>query len=264
MYRNSVQERGIHIMTRVLETKVYAVWNEKGGVGKSTATVNLAAIFSQKGRRVLVVDYDPQNNVTPFFAQANENRKTVLDVIAHPEKVKSCIYRSKYQNIDIIKGNSKLRDEGCCPGSLHAALELVKERYDTIFIDCRTSHENLTYSALLAADVILTPVILDGYCRDNLAHVKETIDDIRYLYPKTQWYLFANRVENRKTQKEIFLDMIQRHDYPFLETCIVKRAAVESALKIRKPLIRHALRNQATQDFCDLAEELLDKERQGC
>ena len=251
-------------MTRVLETKVYAVWNEKGGVGKSTATVNLAAIFSQKGRRVLVVDYDPQNNVTPFFAQANENRKTVLDVIAHPEKVKSCIYRSKYQNIDIIKGNSKLRDEGCCPGSLHAALELVKERYDTIFIDCRTSHENLTYSALLAADVILTPVILDGYCRDNLAHVKETVDDIRYLHPEIQWYLFVNKVESRRTQKEIFFDMVQRHDYPFLDTCIVKRAAVESALKMRKLLIRHALRNQATKDFCDLAEELIERERQGC
>ncbi len=251
-------------MTRVFGTKVYTVWNEKGGVGKSTTTVNLAAIFAQKGRRVLVVDYDPQNNVTPFFAQANENRKTVLDVVAHPKKVKSCIYRSKYQNIDIIKGNSKLRDEGCRPGSLHAALELVKERYDTIFIDCRTSHENLTYSALLAADAILTPVILDGYCRDNLAHVKETIDDIRYLHPEIQWYLFANRVESRKTQKEIFLDMIEKHDYPFLETCIVKRAAVESALKMRKPLIRHALRNQATKDFCDLAEELLERERQGC
>lgn len=104
-------------MTRVFGTKVYAVWNEKGGVGKSTTTVNLAAIFAQKGRRVLVVDYDPQNNVTPFFAQANENRKTVLDVIAHPQKIKSCIYRSKYQNIDIIKGNSTLRDEGCRPGS---------------------------------------------------------------------------------------------------------------------------------------------------
>lgn len=74
-------------MTRVFGTKVYAVWNEKGGVGKSTTTVNLAAIFAQKGRRVLVVDYDPQNNVTPFFAQANENRKTVLDVIAHPQKI---------------------------------------------------------------------------------------------------------------------------------------------------------------------------------
>lgn len=60
-------------MTRVFGTKVYTVWNEKGGVGKSTTTVNLAAIFAQKGRRVLVVDYDPQNNVTPFFAQANEN-----------------------------------------------------------------------------------------------------------------------------------------------------------------------------------------------
>ena len=230
MYRNSVQERGIHIMTRVLETKVYAVWNEKGGVGKSTTTVNLASIFAERGKRVLIVDYDPQNNTTPFFTQANENRKTVLDAIREPEKVKSCIYRSKYQNIDIIKGNSKLKDEGCHLGSLHVALETVKERYDNIFIDCRTSHENLTYSALLAADVILTPVILDGYCRDNLAHVKETIDDIRYLYPKTQWYLFANRVENRKTQKEIFLDMVQRHDYPFLETCIVKRVAVELSL----------------------------------
>ena len=71
-----------------------------------------------------------------------------------------------------------------------------------------------------------------------------------------KWFVFANQVTSQKAQKEIYVDMVNCHDYPFLETCVVRRAAVNNALKLRKPLIRHAGMNQSTLDFKELAEEI--------
>ncbi len=238
------------------DTTVYTIWNEKGGVGKTTTTVNLASIFAEKGKKVLIIDNDPQNNTTPFFTKANENKYTIYDLIKEPQKTRRCIYRTKYKNIDIVKGSSKIRDDLCQIESIGQALSQISGRYDVVLIDCRTSHENLTYSALLASNVILTPVLLDGYCRDNLASVREKVEEIRQSKEEIKWFVFANQVTSQKAQKEIYVDMVNCHDYPFLETCVVKRAAVNNALKLRKPLIRHAGMNQSTLDFKELAEEL--------
>lgn len=149
-----------------------------------------------------------------------------------------------------------MRDDICQTENIGRALKEIFGRYDLVFIDCRTSHENLTYSALLASDVILTPVLLDGYCRDNLASVREKVEELRLEKDDMKWFVFANQVTSQKAQREIYVDMIQCHDYPFLETCVVRRAAVNNALKLRKPLIRHAGNNQSTLDFKELAEEL--------
>lgn len=234
---------------------VYVIWNLKGGVGKTTTAVNLAYNFSLKGRKVLVMELDPQVNATPFFAKANEFQKNIYTLMQRPELVKSSVYRSKYPDIDLIRGSGKLEDASCPEGCIGEIVARIRETcdYDIILIDCRTSYENLTYNALQTADAVLTPVILDGYCRDNLAKVGEVTGQLA----DTEWLVFANKVKNGKAQRKIFEDLMQRHTYPFLETCVVERAAVDNALDLRKPLMRHAPKNQVSLDFMDLAEELL-------
>ena len=81
--------------------KVYVVANLKGGVGKTTTTVNVAYTFSEMGGRVLVIDLDPQCNCTRFFAKVNGYSKTVRDVLENPKGINSAVYRTKYQDIDI-------------------------------------------------------------------------------------------------------------------------------------------------------------------
>lgn len=236
---------------------VYVIWNLKGGVGKTTTAVNLAYNFSQKGKKVLVMELDPQVNVTPFFTKANEFQKNIYTLMQRPKHIRSSIYRTKYKRIDIIKGSGKLEDAVCPEGSIRQMIARIQAEYDydIILIDCRTSYENLTYNALQVADVVITPVVLDGYCRDNLAKVNEVISNL-----DVEWFAFANKVKNGRAQKKIFEDIMLRHAYPFLETCVVERTAVENALSLRKPLMRHAPGNQAAKDFWDLAEELLERE----
>ena len=91
--------------------KVYVVANLKGGVGKTTTTVNVAYTFSEMGGRVLVIVLDPQCNCTRFFAKVNGYSKTVRDVLENPKGINSAVYRTKYQDIDIVKGSVKITEQ---------------------------------------------------------------------------------------------------------------------------------------------------------
>lgn len=235
---------------------VYVIWNLKGGVGKTTTTINLAYDFAAKGKKVLLIELDPQVNLTPFFTKANEYQKTIRTLLERPDLIKSSIYRTKYRNIDIIKGSTYIKDSSCYVERFGEIVEQIKKicDYDVVFIDCRTSYEALTYVALSVADTVITPVVLDGYCRDNLAQVSEVVSDL-----EAEWFVFANKVKRSSAQVKIYQDLLERHAYPFLETCVVERAAVEKALELKKVLLKHAPKNQVTLDFLDLTEELLGK-----
>ena len=239
----------------------YTISNLKGGVGKTTSAVNLAYSLSILEKRVLVIDADPQANLTPFFLKVNQRGKTLLDVFKEPKKVKSCIYTSRYPGIEIIKGNTALQEEDAEAGwQLKEALEELVDAYDCCIIDTRPAFEAITLSAILASDMLLTPACLDKFCRDNLALVDEFLDTIPEDC-RPEWHVFATKVDcSRKAQRNIYEDLLARHDYPFFENCISRSAAVDNALELYKPVLRHRAKNQVAQDYLDLAKELLEME----
>lgn len=244
--------------------RVYAVWNGKGGTGKTTTAVNLAYNLSVLGQKVLLVDLDPQTNATPFFTKANENAYTVRnlfrDLFEHPEKVKRCIYRSKYPLLDVIKGDTHLSEADAHDDyTIKDALWNVKAEYDVAVIDCRPSFENLTRNALCAADILVTPIQLDGYCKDNLALVQRMYDEILADYSdhEIEWKVFANRVKLLKSSRNIYSELMTKYTYPLVTTCVSDRAAVSSATVAKKPLLKHRKNDAATEDFMSLTKELM-------
>lgn len=235
--------------------------NLKGGVGKTTTVVTLAYIYAEmKGKKVLLIDNDPQSNTTSMYGAVNKQHKSLLNLVTGDySSVKSCIYRTKYKNIDIIKGNTGLSDEDVSDMNwLGKVDEEVGQDYDICIIDTRPAFEKLTETSLAYADILLTPVNMDVYCRDNLALVDEYIEVFRNN--GLQWYVFETKSKPRsKSQARNYEDIADKHDYPLLESCIRLCADVENASDLKKPVLKHRSKGNASLDYMELAEELLEK-----
>ena len=171
--------------------------------------------------------------------------------------LKSAVYRTKYQDIDIVKGSVKITEQKT-PWRLKEALGYLKKDYDVCLIDTRPVFDMLTMNALYAADVFLTPVKFDNFCRDNLTIVEDAYHEILENNPDLEWKIFANMVSNTKTQKLSSEDLITKHDYPFMQSCISRTAIVDNALSLYKPVAKHRVMSNVAQDFVDLVEELLE------
>ena len=242
--------------------KVLTVHNAKGGVGKTTTTVNLAFNLSTKGYDVLVLDLDPQSNTTPFFTKQNERGRNVRDLFLEPDKTDKFIRKTKYDHINIIKGSIKLSEDIFIETEekdhiLEKALNNISEDFDYVIIDCPPSFQHISLNAINASDLIITPVILDGFCRDNLYTEKSIIEDSD---TDAEWIVFANKWSNKKIYKKILADLVDKHDYPFAESAVSDRVAVSSASDYRKPLLKHSKLNTATLDYMNLTDEIIEME----
>lgn len=235
--------------------------NLKGGVGKTTSAVNIAWSLAYEGKHVLVVDADPQCNITPFFQRDNSKSHTIADLLEKPENFRSCICRSRMKNVDIIKGCPEVLEAGEEEeAALYKAfLNIQKEKhdeYDYMIIDTRPSFGGLTEASIYAANILLTPVCLDNFCRDNLTLVDTYLDSIPESV-RPVWKVFTNKViPNRKVQRVIFEDLYSKHDYPIMESCIRSSETVNTALQLYKPIQKHRSGCPVCVDYINLTDEI--------
>ncbi len=164
--------------------KTIAVANQKGGVGKTTSCINLAAALTGLGKRVLVCDFDPQGNATSGFGVDKSASPSVYDVVLGQVEARKAVVSTRWA--DVLPSNKALsgatveligleRREYC----LREALAPLKDAYDFIFIDCPPSLELLTLDALCAADTILVPVQCEYYALEGLSDLLYTIRAIK-------------------------------------------------------------------------------------
>lgn len=168
-------------------TKIISVTNQKGGVGKTTTTVNLAASMSATSRSVLLIDLDPQGNAT--MGSGVDKRtidKTAADVMLDLSLVSECVVHGCKGGYDILPGNEqltvaevKLLDVKGREFKLRKALQEVVDDYDYIFIDCPPSLNMLTVNGLVAANSVIIPTQCEYYALEGLSALTQTIERIR-------------------------------------------------------------------------------------
>ena len=156
-------------MDKIYMAKIIAITNQKGGVGKTTTTVNLTAILADLGQRILVIDMDPQGNTTSGLGmEVAEN--SIYEVLTGHKTAAACIEETPWRNLSII--GSDIRLAGAEPEltgmerreyRLKMALAEAKEQFDFVFIDCPPSLGLLTLNALTAADTVLVPIQCEYY-----------------------------------------------------------------------------------------------------
>lgn len=161
--------------------KIYAVVNQKGGVGKTTTAVNLTAALTEAGKRVLLCDFDPQANATSGLGVDKRKIKhSVYDVIINDIPVTDAVVKTNFGDVlpsspDLAGAGVELLSVPEPSYRLKNALNTVKDHYDVIFIDCPPSLEMLTVNGLAASDGILVPVQCEYYALEGLADLMTTL-----------------------------------------------------------------------------------------
>ena len=165
--------------------KIFAVVNQKGGVGKTTTAVNLTAALHRRGKKVLLCDFDPQANATSGLGvEKDKTPASTYDMVINGRPVREAIVHTKFG--DLLPSSASLSGAGveliAMPNreyALQMALEPIKDEYDYIFIDCPPSLELLTLNALCAAESIVVPVQCEYYALEGLSDLMTTLRAVK-------------------------------------------------------------------------------------
>lgn len=175
--------------------RIIAVANQKGGVGKTTTTINLSACLAEQGQKVLVIDVDPQGNTTSGLGiDKNNTENTVYELMLGEASIDDCIYKSVMDDLDVIPSNVNLAgaeidliDIDDREYILKKIVNSLKEKYDFILLDCPPSLSMLTVNAMTAANTVLVPIQCEYYALEGLSQLIRTINLVKKkLNPKLE------------------------------------------------------------------------------
>lgn len=252
--------------------KIIAIANQKGGVGKTTTSINLSACIAAKGKKVLVIDIDPQGNTTSGYGiEKNELENTIYELILGDCSIEDCILKEVFPNISILPSNVNLAAAEIeligvekKEYILKNEVDWVKDRYDFIIIDCPPSLSLLTVNAMTTADSVLVPIQCEYYALEGLSQLIHTVnlvkerlnpdldmDGVVFTMYDSRTNLSAQVVENVKSH-------LSQNVY---KTLIPRNIRLAEAPSYGKPINMYDPKSAGAESYMSLAEEVIKRNK---
>jgi len=250
--------------------RIIAVANQKGGVGKTTTTINLSACLAEKGKNVLTIDIDPQGNTSSGLGvKKNELSFTVYDLIIGNCSIEECLVKNVYENLSLLPSNVNLAGAEIeligveeREFILKKEIEKVRDQYDFIIIDCPPSLNTLTVNAMTTADTVLVPIQCEYYALEGLSQLIHTINLVRQrLNPllEIEGVVFTMYDARTNLSLQVVENVKQNLEQKIYKTIIPRNVRLAEAPSHGLPINIYDPKSAGAEGYRDLADEVIEK-----
>lgn len=251
--------------------RIIAVANQKGGVGKTTTTINLSACLAEKGKKVLTIDIDPQGNTSSGLGvDKNSLENTVYQLVIGASPIEDCIINNLFENLSILPSNVNLAGAEIeligieeREFILKKHIEKIRNNYDYIIIDCPPSLNTLTVNAMTTADTVLVPIQCEYYALEGLTQLIHTINLVKKrLNPDLEiegvvFTMFDARTNLSLQVVENVKENLKQNIY---KSIIPRNVRLAEAPSHGLPINIYDSRSAGAEGYRDLADEVIDRE----
>ena len=251
--------------------RVIAVANQKSGVGKTTTAINLSAALAEKGKKVLLIDIDPQGNATSGVGvEKNEVENTIYDLILGETTIQSCIEYTEFENLHLIPSNVDLAAAEIeligIPDKefiIRKEVEKIKNVYDFILIDCPPSLNLLTINAMTTADTVLVPIQCEYYALEGLSQLIHTINLVKERlnpYLDIEGIVFTMFDARTNLSLQVVENVRANVKQKVYSTIIPRNVRLAEAPSHGYPITIYDPKSAGAESYRALAEEVISRE----